>query len=1359
MINLTVVIDNDEAIRRFKELQSVAKTTTSSVVTDSDRMDAAIHRVASTLAQIGVAASLTGLVRKIALVRGEFQQLEVAFTTLLQSKEKADALMAQMIDLAAKTPFDLQGVANGARQLLAYGFAAEDITDTLTRLGNVAAGLGLPLERLTYLYGTTAVQGRLYARDMLQFTSSGIPVLQEMAKIYGKTTEEINSMVSAGKIGFEDVRKVIENMTNEGGQFYNLMQEQSKTITGLISNLGDALDTMFNDIGKSQEGIIAGVLQGTISLVENYQKVLDILIPLIAAYGAYKTAIIAVAAAQKIAIAAETVRRFYELSKGITTAAQAMRVLNLAFKANLIGVAVTAITGLVAAVATLRDKTTQVEKAQAGFNKVLAEGNRLIEERKAKTDSLLNSTHDESLSMTERLMAYQELQRMYPRAFGNMEYEEFLTIQLTDARRKANEELMKAKKLMLQASYDNAVERIKAIKSELKQLVEATTATIPSGESVSLATPFEKKRIDNLKKLLKFYQISAEATYAELKTMLVAEQKAQPKEVKLVSLQENISELKRQIAEINALIDKSPKGLAGNLILQRDANIRELGIKEKELATLSTTTKEPQNKTYWEKIKKNAQEAINAMDVSLKGSEKWKDLEKQIADANEKIALFDTSGKSTQKTLETQEKLNEQILSNDQDLIQSRIDLMKDGQDKEIAEINARTQAKIESIEKAREKEEKAARAAGTSLTPERKKEFEEQKVNAEKERDNKIIATKKKYAEELDGIYKQITDVSLTEIDREIIGIEDKYKELSKKIMAAMEGGSISADDAGRALLKLDATKTAETLDKILGQYKSTQQKITTIQKNAEAARKLARDNGQENAIERINKEEDRAIGKIKAEDLMDSDDWINLFQNLDALSSREIRRIVENINEQLKNADLDPVNLKAVTDQLQRALDVAGNKNPFAGVIAGFKDYKEAQKKAIALQKKANETQDESDKIAADNAALDAIKKRQGAWQRVLNTVGDIGNSLQVLNDLLGQFGVESPELEGVISAFNSLSSIDVTKPFSVITGTVGAISSLIGGIFGGHDKRAEKRIQALQKSVEALEKAYEDLSEAVDKTYSRARQAVIASENKNLEAQKRLINQQIREEQSKKKTDQNRIKEWQEQLDNINKEIQNNKEAAYDAIFGEDLQSAISNFADAYADAWASGTSRAESAKDTVRKMMRQMATESIKDAISTSGAIQKIRDKLTEFYADNVLSEWEQNYIYKLADDLQRELDNKFGWADKLFTGESETGTLRGEISQSITEATASKLEGLMRGGYDLLKGIHGEAFKQTSLQQSNLNVNTGIFNAVIRIQANTARTANNTDGMTDLLTSLYSMLQKIAQNTATKYYGK
>lgn len=343
-INLTVVIDNEEAVRKFRELQKTARTVTSSVVTDADRMDIAMRRIATTLGQIGVAVSLTGLIRQIALTRGEFQQLEVAFSTLLQSKEKADKLMAEMVDLAAKTPFDLQGVASGARQLLAYGFAAEEITDTLTRLGNVAAGLGLPLERLTYLYGTTAVQGRLYARDMLQFTSSGIPVLQEMAKMYGKTTEEINKMVTDGKIGFEDVRKVIENMTNEGGQFYNLMQEQSKTITGLISNLGDALDTMFNDIGMSQEGVISDVLKGTISLVENYQKVLDILIPLVATYGAYKTALIVTAALQKASVTASSIKAFFDLAKGINTAKDAQLLFNMAVKGNPLGLALSVLT-------------------------------------------------------------------------------------------------------------------------------------------------------------------------------------------------------------------------------------------------------------------------------------------------------------------------------------------------------------------------------------------------------------------------------------------------------------------------------------------------------------------------------------------------------------------------------------------------------------------------------------------------------------------------------------------------------------------------------------------------------------------------------------------------------------------------------------------------------------------------------------------------------------------------------------------------------------------------------------------------------------------------------------------------------
>ena len=372
-INLTVVIDNDEAIRKFRELQKTAKTVTSSVVTDADRMDIAMRRLATTLGQIGVGVSLAGLVKQIAQTRGEFQQLEVAFATLLQSKEKADALMSQMVELAAKTPFDLQGVASGARQLLAYGFAAADITNTLTRLGNVAAGLGLNLQDLTWLYGTTAVQGRLYTRDVMQFQSRGIDLAGELATQLGKTRAEISQMVTEGKIGFPEVQKAIESMTNEGGKFHNLMQEQSKTITGLISNLGDALDMMFNDLGKSQEGVITGVLKGTISLVENYQKVLDILIPLVSAYGAYKATLILTAAAQKIVVTAANIKAFFDLAKGITAAKDAQLLFNTAFNANPLGLALSVLTAIGIAVWKYSDGIYSAAKSQKQLNDSIAE--------------------------------------------------------------------------------------------------------------------------------------------------------------------------------------------------------------------------------------------------------------------------------------------------------------------------------------------------------------------------------------------------------------------------------------------------------------------------------------------------------------------------------------------------------------------------------------------------------------------------------------------------------------------------------------------------------------------------------------------------------------------------------------------------------------------------------------------------------------------------------------------------------------------------------------------------------------------------------------------------------------------------
>ncbi len=239
-----------------------------------------------------VGQGMTGLLNSIVQVRGQFQQLEIAFGTMLGSEEKATALMNQMVQTAAKTPFDLMGVASGAKQLLAYGEAADKVNDTLVRLGNIASGLSIPLNDIVYLYGTTMVQGRLYAQDVRQFTGRGIPLVKELAKMYGVTAEEINNMVSAGKIGFPDVEKVINSLTDAGGQFYNLMEKQSASLTGMISNLEDAWDGMLNDIGTSNQDVFAGAISSATYLVENYQKILDILEAIVISYGSYKAAIV-----------------------------------------------------------------------------------------------------------------------------------------------------------------------------------------------------------------------------------------------------------------------------------------------------------------------------------------------------------------------------------------------------------------------------------------------------------------------------------------------------------------------------------------------------------------------------------------------------------------------------------------------------------------------------------------------------------------------------------------------------------------------------------------------------------------------------------------------------------------------------------------------------------------------------------------------------------------------------------------------------------------------------------------------------------------------------------------------------------
>lgn len=277
----------------------------SSIGTQAERegakIDSAFSNIKRAAISLSAGWSAQSFVRGIVQVRGEFEKLEVAMNTMLQSKDKADALMTQMVRTAATTPFGLQEVASGAKQLLAYGMASEEVNGTLIKLGDIAAGLSIPLGDIIYLYGTTMAQGRIYTQDLNQFTNRGIPMLKELASQFGVAESQVKKLVEEGKVGFPEVKKAIDSMTGAGGKFGGLMEAQSKTIAGQISNLEDQLDTIFNSIGKSNEGIISSALSSTQTLLDNWQSVGTAIMTVVATFGAYKAALIATSALRNVA--------------------------------------------------------------------------------------------------------------------------------------------------------------------------------------------------------------------------------------------------------------------------------------------------------------------------------------------------------------------------------------------------------------------------------------------------------------------------------------------------------------------------------------------------------------------------------------------------------------------------------------------------------------------------------------------------------------------------------------------------------------------------------------------------------------------------------------------------------------------------------------------------------------------------------------------------------------------------------------------------------------------------------------------------------------------------------------------------
>lgn len=295
-IKFDITGDNSSVLKAFRGVQDGVSQTARAVEQQGQSIENVFNRIKSVASVAFAGFTAKEIISTLGTVRGEFQQFEIAFETMLGSGQKAKGMISDLANLAATTPFDMKGVVNGAKQLLAYGFAANEITDTMRRLGDVSAGLGLNLQDLTWLYGTTMVQGRLFTRDLMQFTGRGIPLTEELAKQFGVTKDKVSELVTAGKVGFPEVKKAIESLTNEGGKFGGLMEKQSHSITGQISNIQDTIEMAINDLGTQTEGLMNDALDITSKVIDHWKEIGEVILAAASAIGLYKAMAVSVAA-------------------------------------------------------------------------------------------------------------------------------------------------------------------------------------------------------------------------------------------------------------------------------------------------------------------------------------------------------------------------------------------------------------------------------------------------------------------------------------------------------------------------------------------------------------------------------------------------------------------------------------------------------------------------------------------------------------------------------------------------------------------------------------------------------------------------------------------------------------------------------------------------------------------------------------------------------------------------------------------------------------------------------------------------------------------------------------------------------
>lgn len=1401
------------------------------------------------LALLFSVSQIEGYISKLANVRGEFELQQRSLEAILQNKAQADQIFNKTVQLAVKSPFQIKELVTFTKQLAAYRIESDKLYDTTKRLADVSAGLGVDMGRLILAYGQVKAAAYLRGTEVRQFTEAGINLYGELQRYFEEvkgeayTTAQIVDMISKRKVTFEDIENIFKRLTDSGGLFYNMQEIQAETLQGKISNLKDSIDVMLNSIGKANEDTLKGTIDSVKVLIDNWEILAESLKGVVAILALVK--IQSILTSEKMLLMAIDMGVMTKSVQKSLTLWQLLRMgligVNNAFKA--LGRAILSNIYLVA-LAAVAYAIKQIYDNYAEYNKALEENTKKYNENIAPINFLI-AKYRELTEEANKAKAAQDKNFDAPK---NRKDRENIVSQLIGKFKEYGiEENIGDVSKLTDKELENNLDRLNKKYRDLQNTILGFANAYAEVNSRSAWNPANwQDRLEGDSKNLKeagdeMLVYSSRVTqmldivgahYFDLSSKVAGyynEVKKGPDTSKGESEVEWLLRALDALKKINA-----ESQVVKNEFSTGKYSLFDITSSAKDFYSQKTKFEEEIDRLKIELENKSIKDPV-LVSIALNQiaiDKEWSDLEKNIARKRLELPLVTpiNDNKNGNDGTDTDPKYQRDILA-------ERISLIKElnkeyeklnkvmGSDEAAKTVMERYEKSLKNVNMPKsiigdmfipnkQNTAKALQEISKIITDFRKKQgaindsyqlLDSDDIENIKKQLDKTKKNIEAMFNSLD-LHQKLKDAGLSEAEVQQLfpGLAKTLDDVEKEMKASYEKNFpkgeylVAYTDANKQYLayldKLNQQRIKEQQDLVIELTKVYKTQLSEqLQLDRwyyEERAKIAKANLTEEQKEQYNKNLTKQYNEKSDENawkqFQESDFYIDLFQNLDNVSTKTLvamREKLADMKEQLK--DLQPSQVRAIANNMEKLNEVLAGRNPFKELIPNLKSYigslkdrkkhedeyisaleeqekvekrlygytkinedgskekvigeselvarLQAEYDAIIENKDATEEQKEealeeleiaknlldlSEIELANNkeitnekkAQVDADRKKLDAANKSLNEFAKYGaeavDAVSEFTGMLEGFGVEIPKwlkgtTEGLEQIFDGLGSIDLTRPFSIVSGafkTVAGIGKTIGSIFGigNKDKKKEREIQRQIKNVEKLQKAYDVLKEKMDLAWSAASFSDMNKQTlQNVDAQIASYQAMIKAEQDKKKTDKDRIEEWEDAIEELKKTRKELEQQAIEEMGGigeTNYKDAAQAFADAWVDAFNESEDGLKALQETfddyitnlIKKqaMMRlvQARMKSVFDAIDKSvtegsaGGINLTKEELANIQALG------ESALKGLNEDLLALMET-LGYTGTSAGQKAELSALTQSI-QGITETTAEELAALL-----------------------------------------------------------------------------